>query len=167
MRNIKDHVELFCRQYLLAFARAPLEVIDAELSRMRRDGTFDGLTKAFCNEGATLVEQLRDAFRICDTNTRANAVKKQGRTESWPSFGIECLEDSASCDCGYHENMRAAEKSHELQARQILIERITREAVRGREFDLDPVDLLREAVEKVNGDAMVVVNRMPEPEAAV
>lgn len=76
----------------------------------------------------------------------------------------DCSEDSALCDCGYHENMRAAEASHEIdvQAREILVERIIHEAQRGSEFDLDPVDLLREAVEKVNSDAMVIVNRMPE-----
>ncbi len=50
----------------------------------------------------------------------------------------------------------------DLQVRNILIERIVAAAIRGMEFDLDPVDLLREATEKVNGDAMVIVNTMPE-----
>ena len=101
------------------------------------------------------------------------AAKLKDKDQSAASSGFfpeECSEDVAICDCGYHENMRAAEKSHKtdteadalLQARQILIERIVSAALRGMEFDLDPVDLLCEAVEKVNGDAMVIVNHMPE-----
>jgi hypothetical protein len=58
----------------------------------------------------------------------------------------------------------ATERTIEIdaQAKALLVGRIINEALRGVEFDLDPVDLLREAVELVNGDAMVIVNRMPE-----
>lgn len=50
----------------------------------------------------------------------------------------------------------------DVQARHILVERIMATALKGIEFDLDPVDLVRDAVEKLDGDAMVIVNRIPE-----
>ena len=112
-----------------------------------------------------------EEIMICLHAGRAAKLKNVDQINASPGFSPEeCKEDSAICDCNYHENMRAAERSHQtaseadalLQARQILIERIVSAALRGREFEFDPVDLLREAAEKIDSDAMVVVNRMPE-----
>jgi hypothetical protein len=146
MKKGAEFVKGLCREYLLAHTGMTIEEIDAGLIRIRRDGALNNAMKALSDSAAAVIERL-------------HAASKQ-----------ECPVDAASCDCGYHENMRAAEKSHEandeadalLQARQILVERIVSAALKGMEFDLDPVDLLREAIEKVDSDAMVIVNRMPE-----
>ena len=50
-------------------------------------------------------------------NTVDRLVKLLNDAEKSPggfmNHQVKCEEDAASCDCSYHENMRAAEASHE------------------------------------------------------
>lgn len=103
---------LSLRVKLLRVGRGWSQETLAELAQLHRN-YIGHLERSEVNIGLENLQQLSGAFDMSIgellTFAKGGALDMDLTGQRWPD---ECSEDSASCDCSWHENMRAAEATH-------------------------------------------------------